>query len=111
MSPAHCPACEKVVHPLWDSRLWPYCSIVCRQLGRAGLAWRLNPCRIIDPVSGAVLSAGHRFDLSAKAIASLQRQAERLRPPLPEATAQDLPRSFDQSILPSSAPSPEPLPL
>jgi hypothetical protein len=67
-----------------DRRLNPFCSIVCRTLGQAGLGWRLNPYRIVDLESGIVLSTGPRFDLTPKGLAYLQNLAERLRQPVPE---------------------------
>jgi hypothetical protein len=85
--PAVCPCCaEKGL----DRRLKPYCSIVCRTLGQAGLGWRRNPYRIVDLQSGATLSTGPGFGLTLKGIADLQRKAERLRQKQPAVPNQAL---------------------
>ena len=59
--------------------LRPYCSVVCLTLGHAGLAWRTNPYRIIDIMSGAQVSAGPTFDLTTQGTAELQKHTDRLQ--------------------------------
>ena len=83
---AECRSCGETYR---DQRLEPYCSIVCRTLGQAGLGWRLNPYRVVDLESGIVLTTGPRFDLTPEGLTYLQRLAERLRRP-----ASDLPAAF-----------------
>jgi endogenous inhibitor of DNA gyrase (YacG/DUF329 family) len=56
-----CPVCGG--HEM-DDLLRPYCSVVCRALGRFGLSWRTNPYRIV--VSShpyLIVQAGPNFDL------------------------------------------------
>jgi hypothetical protein len=71
--------CLSCLEPFRERRLRPYCSIVCRVLGQAGLGWRLNPYRIVDLCTGPVLTTGPAFDLTAKGIARLQKKAEILQ--------------------------------
>jgi hypothetical protein len=76
--PTRCASCNG--HGL-PQMFRPYCSVVCRTLGHAGLAWRTNPCGIMDIQSGALLSSGPEFDLTPRGLAQMQKQAERLCPP------------------------------
>ena len=56
-----CASCDGKGLP---EKLRPYCSVVCRTLAHAGLAWRTNPCRIVDIQSGALVNDGPDFDLT-----------------------------------------------
>lgn len=70
--------CASCGEKYYGGRLSPYCSIVCRVLGQAGLGWRLYPYRIVDLKSGVVLVTGPSFDVTPKGLAKLQKKAEAL---------------------------------
>src|SRR5450755_2889948 len=71
-----CASCDgKGIH----KSLRPFCSVVCRLLGRAGLGWRTSPYRVIDLETGIVLSAGPQFNFTGAGIRDLQRRATNLR--------------------------------
>jgi hypothetical protein len=53
--------------------------VVCRTLAHAGLAWRTNPCRIVDIQSGALVNDGPDFDLTIKGMTELQKHRNRLQ--------------------------------
>jgi hypothetical protein len=76
MKTTGCLACEGTYR---DKRLQPFCSIVCRTLGQAGMGWRLNPYRIVDLETGMVLTTGPRFDLTPRGLEYLHSLADRLR--------------------------------
>src|SRR5579871_2491495 len=76
LSAARCSSCDGTGVP---ERLHPFCSVVCRTLGHAGLAWQTNPCRIVDVQSGVTVNNGPVFDLTDKGIADLQKHADRLQ--------------------------------
>ena len=61
----------------------PYCSVVCRALGLAGLAWRTKPYRIVDLQSGDPVNPGPTFDLTMKGITELQKHSDRLKEKAP----------------------------
>ena len=74
LGPAQCASCGgKGI----QASLRPYCSVVCRTLGLAGLAWRSDPYQIIDIRSGDQVGAGPTFDLTTKGILDLQKHANR----------------------------------
>jgi len=81
MKTARCPSCTEKIDRRRDRLLLPYCNIVCRTLGNAGLGWRLCPYRIVDFKSGTVLTTGPVFDLTANGIEALQKKAEHVRQP------------------------------
>jgi len=76
LSPARCASCSGTGV---SERLHPFCSVVCRTLGHAGLAWQTNPCRIMDVRSGIAVNDGPVFDLTDKGIADLRRYVDRLQ--------------------------------
>ena len=74
--PTRCASCNG--HGL-PQMFRPYCSVVCRTLGHAGLAWRTNPHRIIDIRSGVQVSVGPDFDLTVEGMTELQKHRDRLQ--------------------------------
>ena len=94
-SKARCPACGK---PDPDDLLLPYCSLVCRRLGRLGLGWRTGPYRIVVASHPyLIVQTGPGFDLRESVLKGVrdralaterkrrQRRAERLRDVTPMA--------------------------
>src|SRR5665213_3837453 len=82
--------------------LRPFCSVVCRLLGRAGLGWRTSPYRVVDLETGTVLSAGAQFNFTGAGIGDLQRRAVNLR-----LSAMELPTSLSAAL--TSTPIPPPV--
>jgi len=70
-----CPSCG-VVDPYVPDSLWPYCSDVCKLLGRYELAWRTYPYRIVVlSHPHLVVQAGPRFDLREAALKGARKRA------------------------------------
>ena len=97
MNETRCPVCG---HPDLDDLLLPYCSMVCRRLGRLGLGWRTWPYRIVVASHPyLIVQTGPGFDLRESVLRGArdrafaterkrrQRRIERLRDVTP--TAQD----------------------
>ena len=63
-----CPCCG-LLEDWPENPLKPYCSEVCRLLWRHGLAWRVQPCRIVVGSHPHLLvQNGPVFDLSDQAL-------------------------------------------
>ena len=61
MNETCCPACGS---PDLEDLLLPYCSMVCRRLGRLGLGWRTQPYRVVVASHPhLIVQTGPRFDL------------------------------------------------
>jgi hypothetical protein len=71
-----CVSCDGNALP---KSLQPYCSVVCRALGLAGLAWRTKPYRVVDLHSGDPVNLGPSFDLTMKGMTELQKQSDRVQ--------------------------------
>ena len=85
MNETRCPACG---HPDLDDLLLPYCSLVCRRLGRLGLDWRPWPYRIVVASHPyLIVQAGPGFDLREsvlrgardRALATERKRGQRAR--------------------------------
>jgi hypothetical protein len=73
MSQTCCTSCGS--HELEDV-LRPYCSVVCRTLGRFGLGWRADPYRIVvGSHPHLVVQAGPSFDLRESALKGARQRA------------------------------------
>ena len=92
--PTRCASCNG--HGL-PQMFRPYCSVVCRALGLAGLAWRTKPYRVVDLQSGDPVSPGIDFDLTTRGIVEMRKKVERLREPAHEIPVQGI---EDQSFQP-----------
>jgi endogenous inhibitor of DNA gyrase (YacG/DUF329 family) len=64
MNLVRCPSCG-LLDDWKKNPLKPFCSEVCRLLWRYGLAWRIQPYRIVvDTRPHLIVQAGPDFDLS-----------------------------------------------
>ncbi len=73
MNETRCPACGS---PDPDGQLRPYCSVVCRALGRSGLGWRTSPYRIVvSSHPHLIVQAGPNFDLRESALKGKRERA------------------------------------
>jgi len=82
MNPARCPSCDFLED--WpENPLKPYCSEVCLLLWRHGLAWRVQPCRIVVASHPhLVVQKGLSFDLREQTLKGARQRelsAERKR--------------------------------
>jgi endogenous inhibitor of DNA gyrase (YacG/DUF329 family) len=91
MNPVPCPSCG-LIEDWPENPLKPYCSEVCRLLWSHGLAWRIQPYRIVvDTHPHLIVQAGPRFDLRESVLEGTRervlaaerkrRQRERFRSP------------------------------
>ena len=85
MNETRCPACDS---PDLDDLLLPYCSLVCRRLGRLGLGWRPWPYRIVVASHPyLIVQTGPGFDLREsvlrgardRALATERKRGQRAR--------------------------------
>jgi len=75
MNKTRCPACG-LLDDWTDNPLRPYCSEVCRHLSGHGLAWRVQPYRIVvNSHPHLILQAGPRFDLSESVLKGARERA------------------------------------
>jgi hypothetical protein len=63
------PCCPSCLSPEVEDTLIPYCSYVCRLLGRYGLGWRTNPYHIVVATHPhLIVQPGPDFDLRESAL-------------------------------------------
>src|ERR1019366_6603061 len=93
MNLVECPSCG-LLEDWPENLLQPYCSAVCRLLWRHGLAWRVQPCRIVVAGhSDLIVQDGAIFDLREQALQGARERelaAERKRRQRGRANAQDV---------------------
>jgi hypothetical protein len=75
MNPGPCPSCG-LVDDWKENPIKPYCSEVCRLLWRHGLAWRIQPYRVvIGTHPHLIVQSGPRFDLRESALLGAKQRA------------------------------------
>jgi endogenous inhibitor of DNA gyrase (YacG/DUF329 family) len=75
MNPVRCPSCG-LLDDWPENPLKPYCSVVCQLLWRYGLAWRIQPYRIVvDTQPQLIVQAGPRFDLRNSVLKGARERA------------------------------------
>jgi endogenous inhibitor of DNA gyrase (YacG/DUF329 family) len=68
MNLVRCPSCE-LLDDWTENPLKPYCSAVCKLLWRYGLAWRIQPYRIVvNSHPHLIVQAGPHFDVREPAL-------------------------------------------
>ena len=73
--PSRCPSCG-LLDDWIENPLQPFCSEVCRLVWRHGLAWRVQPCRIVvGSHPHLVIQEGPHFDLRAQALKGARERA------------------------------------
>ena len=92
--PIICPSCG-LVDDWKENPIKPYCSEVCRLLWRHGLAWRIDPYRVVVSTHPhLIVQSGPRFDLRESALLGAKQrvlETDRKRRQRVAARAQNVP--------------------
>ncbi len=72
---ARCPSCGGF-ESIMENPFLPYCSAVCRLLGRRKLSWKIKPCRIVvDGRPNLIVQSEPHFDLRESALRGARERA------------------------------------